>query len=154
VPGLPEEKLARLRAVAEAALAGRLDPERLRAMTPDEAAADLQTIRGVGAWTASHIYFRGAAPRDELPTIEPRVIRGWALAADVASPSIEAFARAAEAWRPFRMWVAVLFARYLARRGEWYAPGLASARSQAHTRGTPKATRRASVSPRPHPSTP
>ena len=33
-PGLPEEKVVRLRGVAEAALAGRLDPERLRALDP------------------------------------------------------------------------------------------------------------------------
>jgi DNA-3-methyladenine glycosylase II len=128
---LPEEKVTRLRAVAEAALAGRLDPERLRAMTPEDAVVDLQSIRGVGPWTASHVYFRGAAPQDALPTIEPRVLRGWGLAAGVAHPTADAFARAAEAWRPFRMWAAVLFARYLARRGEWYAPGLASARTRA-----------------------
>ena len=78
IDGLAEEKVARLRAVADAALQGRLDPDRLRAMSPDDALADLQQLRGVGPWAASHIFFRGAALPDALPTIEPRVLRGWA----------------------------------------------------------------------------
>ena len=136
IEGLSNEKLARLHAVAEAALEGRLDPERLRAMTPDEALADLQKLRGVGPWAASHIYFRGAAPPDGLPTIEPRVLRGWGLAADIAHPTAKAFARAAEAWRPFRMWVAILVARHLAARGGWNAPGIAGERARAIRRAT------------------
>jgi DNA-3-methyladenine glycosylase II len=131
IEGLGDEKVARLHAVADAALEGRLDAERLRAMTPEEARADLQSLRGVGPWTASHIYFRGAAPPDALPTIEPRVLRGWGLAAGKDRPTTDAFTRAAEAWRPFRMWVAVLLARHLARSGDWNAPGIANERARA-----------------------
>jgi len=128
IPGLAQKKLVRLRAVADAALEGRLDPDRLRAMAPADALADLQRVRGVGAWTASHIYFRGAAPPDGLPMTEPRVLRGWALAAGVPRPTLDAFARAAERWRPFRMWIAILLARHLATSGEWNAPGIARER--------------------------
>jgi len=131
VDGLSQEKVERLKGVAEAALEGRLDPDRLRAMPEATALAALQALRGVGPWTASHIYFRGAAPPDALPTIEPRVLRGWADAGGIEHPSPEAFARAAEAWRPFRMWVAILFSRHLARSGGWNAPGLAAERAVA-----------------------
>jgi DNA-3-methyladenine glycosylase II len=131
IEGLPDEKVARLRGIADAALAGRLDPKRLRAMPESEALADLQALRGVGPWTASHIYFRGAALSDALPTIEPRVLRGWAHAAEIARPTVEDFVRAAEAWRPFRMWVTILFARHLARSGGWNGPGLAKEREEA-----------------------
>jgi len=74
-PGLPAEKVARLRAVALAALDGRLDSARLRAMPLADAVAELRTIRGVGPWTAQHIVMRGCGVIDELPSAEPRVLR-------------------------------------------------------------------------------
>jgi len=133
-PGLPSEKLARLHAVATAALDGRLDAERLLAMPEADALARLQSIRGVGPWTASHVLYRGAAPPDALPTAEPRVLHGFAHAYGVASPSWSELERAAEAWRPFRMWVCVLLSRHLARAGGWKKPGLAKERAAAGRR--------------------
>jgi 3-methyladenine DNA glycosylase/8-oxoguanine DNA glycosylase len=130
-PGLHAEKAARLRAVARAALDGLLDAEHLRAMPEWEALARLQTIRGVGPWSASHIYYRGAAPMDALPAVEPRVLHGLAHACGVTVPTAEAFQRAAESFRPFRMWVSVLLSRHLARSGGWNAPGLAKQRAEA-----------------------
>lgn len=130
-PGLNDEKVARLRGVAEAALEGRLDAERLRKMPEEAALADLQRLRGVGPWSASHIYFRGAAPPDSLPTVEPRVLHGLAHAAGIEVPSEATFYRLAEAWRPFRMWVCILLSRHLASVGGWHAPGLAEARARA-----------------------
>ena len=114
--------MLRLRGVAKAALDGRLDADRLRGMPEDAALRDLQRLRGVGPWAASHIYFRGAAPIDALPTAEPRVLHGLASVRGVPSISPEAFAREASAWRPFRMWVSVLLARHLARTPDWRAP--------------------------------
>jgi DNA-3-methyladenine glycosylase II len=134
IGGLPSEKLARLKDVARAALDGRLDAGRLRAMSERDALADLQSIRGVGPWTASHILYRGAAPHDGLPTAEPRVLHGLAHAYGLDSPAPETFERLAEGWRPFRMWVCVLLSRHLARAGGWNAPGLARERAQAGRR--------------------
>jgi DNA-3-methyladenine glycosylase II len=131
VAGLTDEKLARLKGVARAALDGKLDAERLRAMTESDALAELQSLRGVGPWTASHIFYRGAAPHDALPTAEPRVLHGLALAYGIDSPSQETFERLAQAWRPFRMWVCVLLSRNLARTGGWNAPGLGRERAAA-----------------------
>ncbi len=127
-PGLSEEKLLRLKAVAVAALEGRLSAERLRAMPVDAALADLETIRGIGPWTAGHVLFRGAALHDGLPTTEPRVLAGLAAAYDLPSPSTADLERVAEAWRPFRMWVSILLVRHLARTGGFHQDGFARER--------------------------
>ncbi len=131
VPGLSSEKLDRLRGVARAALLGKLDAEYLRAMPTAEALAELQTLRGVGPWTAGHILTRGAAPHDVLPLTEPRVLHGLASAYGIDSPNAETFARISETWRPYRMWVCVLLARHLGRVGAWHAPGLRAERAAA-----------------------
>ena len=129
--GVSDEKMERLRGVARAALGGRRDAQRLRAMPEQAALAELQTLRGIGPWAASHVLYRGAALVDGLPTAEPRVLHGFADAYGVATPSAETFARVAERWRPFRMWVCVLLARHLGRIGGWNAPGLAEERAAA-----------------------
>lgn len=131
VAGLADEKLARLKGIARAALEGKLDAERLRAMTESGALAELQRLRGVGPWTASHIFYRGAAPHDALPTAEPRVLHGFAHAYGLDRPSQATFERIAKRWRPYRMWVCVLLSRHLARTGGWNAPGLAKERATA-----------------------
>jgi len=141
-PGLSEEKIARLRGVAEAACAGHLDADRLREMGEARALSELQKLRGIGPWAASHIYFRGAAPCDGLPTAEPRVLHGLASAYRLRSPSLATFQRVAVGWRPFRMWVCVLLMRHLAATAGWHAPGLDEERvraGQALLRRTPPA---------------
>jgi len=141
-PGLSEEKVARLRAVAQAACEGLLDADRLREMGETAALSALQQLRGVGPWAASHIYFRGAAPLDGLPTAEPRVLHGLGSAYRLRSPSLATFQRVATGWRPFRMWVCVLLMRHLAATAGWDAPGLDEERvraGQALLRRTPPA---------------
>lgn len=128
-PGLPAIKLERLHGIARAALEGRLDAERLRALPVETALAELQELPGVGPWTASHILFRGAALRDAVPTVEPRLLHGLAAAYSIASASPEKLLQLAEAWRPFRMWVCVLLARHLANVGGWHRPGLVAERA-------------------------
>ena len=144
--GLNAEKVARLHAVARAALDGLLDADYLRGLPEWEALARLQTIRGVGPWSASHIYYRGAAPIDALPAVEPRVLHGLAHASGVALPTAQAFVRAAEAWRPFRMWVCVLLSRHLARTSGWHAPELAQQRAAAGRQLAQQTRRRQRVS--------
>lgn len=118
VAGIPSEKLRRLHGIAEAALEGRLDPKRLRALPPDFAIAQLERLPGVGPWTAAHILYRGAGATDALVLEEPRVLRavselvGTELAAD------EVRARA-EAWAPFRMWVSILLVSRLTGTPRW-----------------------------------
>ncbi|MEI9937341.1 MAG: DNA-3-methyladenine glycosylase 2 family protein [Pseudomonadota bacterium] len=130
-PGLSDEKIERLRGVAQAAGDGLLDAERLRDLGEVRALTELQKLRGVGPWAASHIYFRGAAPCDGLPTAEPRVLHGLAAAYRLRSPSVATFQRIAAGWRPFRTWVCVLLMRHLAVAGGWHAPGLDEERARA-----------------------
>jgi DNA-3-methyladenine glycosylase II len=142
--GLNDEKIARLHGVARAALDRRLDAEELRAMGEARALMELQSLRGIGPWSASHIYYRGAAPIDALPMTEPRVLHGLSQASGKAVPDAAAFRREAESWRPFRMWVAVLLSRHLARTDGWRAPGLAGERAAAG-RSLARETRSASL---------
>jgi DNA-3-methyladenine glycosylase II len=114
--GLPDVKVQRLRAVAEAALDGRLDAGHLRSLAPEDALARLQQLPGIGPFYATLILVRSTGHADVLATGEPRVL---ACAAHYytldAPPSPERFAELAEGWRPFRTWATVLV-RYAGER--------------------------------------
>jgi DNA-3-methyladenine glycosylase II len=114
-PGLPEEKLARLRGVALVAAEGRLDRARLRAMPVPEALAELQAIRGVGPFASQGILHRGVGLVDEV-TDDDVTREAVQLAYDLPDrpTHAEVLARA-EAWRPFRMWSTVLLHVWLRR---------------------------------------
>lgn len=117
-PGLAQEKLSRLHAVARAALEGTLEASRLRALPREVALRSLSSIRGVGRWTAEHVLVRGAGTVDELPLAEPRVARAFAEAyALEATPSDEEVQRIAEQWRPFRTWITVRLVTSLSAAG-------------------------------------
>ncbi len=117
-PGVSEEKLLRLHGIARAALDGRLDAAALRARSPEEALESLRGLRGIGAWTAAHVLYRGAGSTDALPDAEPRLFRAVAQAYGLPKlPSRTELERIAERWRPLRMWVAVLLVMHLARTG-------------------------------------
>ena len=62
--GLNAEKVRRLHGLATAALDGRLDTEALRSMPEADALAALQTLPGVGPFTADAVLYRGCG----LPT--------------------------------------------------------------------------------------
>jgi DNA-3-methyladenine glycosylase II len=74
---IPDAKWKVLQGLARAALDGLLDAERLRALPTEFALAQLQTLHGVGPWTAAHMLLRGATARDALPLSEPRVLRAF-----------------------------------------------------------------------------
>ena len=107
-PGLNPEKVTRLHGLAEAALDGRLDTERLRSLPTDDALAELMTLRGVGGFTAEGTLLRGCGVVDVLP----RDPLSWAVIADLyglaSPPNEEALALITELWRPYRMWATVL----------------------------------------------
>lgn len=108
-PGLSDEKLERLKAVATAALEGRLEVARLTAMPFTKAREDLMQIRGVGPWTADAILMRGCGPLDVLPLSE-RALHGavavaYGLKGVPSDAQVESIARA---WAPFRMWASVM----------------------------------------------
>jgi DNA-3-methyladenine glycosylase II len=107
--GLPERKLATLRALARAAVEGTLHGEHLRALGGAAAVEELQRLPGVGPFTAQGIVVRGAGEPDYLATAEPRMARAAAQAYGLDAPlPPDELARRGEAWRPYRSWVGVL----------------------------------------------
>jgi DNA-3-methyladenine glycosylase II len=109
VPGLAAVKVDRLRELARAALDGRLDTQRLRGLPEAEALAALESLPGVGPWTAQGILMRGCGTADTLP-LGDGISRG-AVQALYARPEPlddDAWTTIAEAWRPYRMWATVL----------------------------------------------
>jgi DNA-3-methyladenine glycosylase II len=114
--GLEPRRLGRLRAVAEAALDGKLDAERLRGMDPGEAIADVQELPGIGPFYAVLIVVRAAGVTDALATEEP-IVRAYAghLYGLGEDASAEKLAEIAENWRPYRTWATVLV-RYAGER--------------------------------------
>lgn len=108
LPGVSGERAARLRGVAEAAAAGRLDPASLRAIPAEEALAALREIRGIGPFFASLILVRGAGVQDHLPLEVPNVRAAAQRAYGLDELDDAGFERLAESWRPYRSWVSFL----------------------------------------------
>jgi len=109
VPGLPDAAVPRLHAIAEAATAGRLDVDRLQAMTPDDAMLDLQQLPGIGPFYSALVVIRALGLADVLSTEEQHsraaVQQLYGLDHE---PDAAELAAIAEAWRPFRTWVTVM----------------------------------------------
>jgi DNA-3-methyladenine glycosylase II len=115
LPGLEPLRLRRLHAVAEAALEGRLDPERLKALGPDAARTEMRGLPGIGEFYSGLITVRAVGFADAL-AVEPRSLAAIGRLYDLPSlPTPEQFESMAEAWRPFRTWAMVLF-RYADHR--------------------------------------
>ena len=108
-PGLTARKVGYLQSLGRAAMAGRLDTARLRALPREQALAWLKELDGVGDFSAELVLLRGAGDPDHLPVHEPLLRRAVALAYDLDGPPDEAYlAELAEAWRPYRTWVVLL----------------------------------------------
>lgn len=100
---LPGRKPEYLRAVAEAALEGRLDAATLRSCSPDDALRQVQEIKGLGPFAAELVLIRGANAPDVLPRhgarLEAEITHRYGTDRDLEEVT--------RAWRPFRSWVAV-----------------------------------------------
>jgi DNA-3-methyladenine glycosylase II len=109
IPGVNDEKVARLHGIAGATLDGLLDRARLRAMPPAEALSAVRTLRGVGAFFAAGIVLRGAGLLDAVPDgdelTRAGIRRFYALGAGPADADVE---RITDGWRPYRTWCSVL----------------------------------------------
>jgi DNA-3-methyladenine glycosylase II len=108
-PGLYGRKPDNLRAVAHAALAGRLDAAYLRSLPDEQALASLQELPGIGPFGAQLILLRGAGHPDYLTLLEPKFRRAlgnaYGLDTELSDADVR---RVSEAWRPYRMWVTFL----------------------------------------------
>jgi DNA-3-methyladenine glycosylase II len=109
-PGLSTEKVQRLRNVAEAALRGELDVERLHALGPEAAYEAVQTLKGIGPFYASLVVLRASGFADApLLVTEPKVLqRTCELYGLDGPPKLEQFREISDQWRPFRTWATVL----------------------------------------------
>jgi DNA-3-methyladenine glycosylase II len=108
VDGLPDAAVPRLRGIAEAAAAGRLDVDALTALTPQDAMAELQRLPGIGPFYSTLVVIRACGLTDVLSTHEPhsrRIVRDL-FALDHEPDDVE-LASIAEPWRPFRTWATV-----------------------------------------------
>jgi DNA-3-methyladenine glycosylase II len=108
LPGLAADRIPRLHAIAEAAQQGRLSAERLRALPPAEAAAELQRLPGIGPFYSSLIVIRALGHADVLPAGEAHaraaVEELYGIDHELTAAELE---QLAESWRPFRTWVMV-----------------------------------------------
>jgi DNA-3-methyladenine glycosylase II len=113
---LPEPAAARLRAVADAALAGDLDAGRLHTLGPEEARRMVLRLPGVGDFYSRLIVIRATGFADALVTGEPLTLRCAAHYYGLPEvPSEGEFEALAERWRPYRTWAVVLL-RYAGHR--------------------------------------
>jgi DNA-3-methyladenine glycosylase II len=108
VEGLQDAAVPRLHSLAEAATAGRPDVDRLTAMAPEEAMAELQTLPGIGPFYSALVVVRACGLADVLSIQEPHSRRAvqHLYGLDHAPDDTE-LTSIAEAWRPFRTWATV-----------------------------------------------
>jgi DNA-3-methyladenine glycosylase II len=113
-PGLAGRKPEWLRSLAVAALDGRLDAARLRALPAQEALAHLRELPGIGDFSAELVLLRGAGSPDEIPRHESRLARSVALAYDLPGPpTADELTRISGNWKPYRTWTTLLLRTYL-----------------------------------------
>ena len=103
--GINDTKTERLRAVANAAINGTLDPQRLHTASVSDALAELQTIDGIGPFSAELILARGAGAPDVFPTNEKRLHIIMNKLYDQAATPAD-LAEIASRWSPYRSWIA------------------------------------------------
>jgi DNA-3-methyladenine glycosylase II len=87
--GLSIGKLATLRRVADALGGGMLDEPQLERLPSPNAAALLQSIKGIGPWTAVVILLRGLGRLDVFPANDSSVARNLRLVGGPAAPDVE-----------------------------------------------------------------
>ncbi|MDQ1543641.1 MAG: hypothetical protein QOK08_1279 [Actinomycetota bacterium] len=107
--GLEETRIQRLHAVANAALAGELEPARLLAMDPGDALAHIQKLPGIGPTYSMLILLRSTGATDIITGLEPRMpsylAHFYGLGTEATPQQI---AEIMDRWRPYRTWSSVL----------------------------------------------
>lgn len=105
VAGVDPVRQERLRAVARAALDGRLDTDALRAMNPADARTHLESLPGIGPFSSAVIVVRSLGHTDvmfgTLTELNEKVGRLY----DLGHPATPAeLGRIADGWSPWRTW--------------------------------------------------
>jgi AraC family transcriptional regulator of adaptative response / DNA-3-methyladenine glycosylase II len=102
--GLPRARADAISALARAVADGELDFDAPRDL--DEAVAELTALPGIGEWTAHYIAMRARCEPDAFPATDLGLRR--ALGTKGRPASVAALRRAAEDWRPWRAYAAML----------------------------------------------
>lgn len=117
--GVNETKIARLRAIAQAALDGRLDRDHLRALDDESALRELETLPGIGPFFSQGILYRGAGKKNGL-THDDMTYYAIRTAYTLGDDSgVEQIVEVADIWRPYRMWAIVLLHVWLRETGNF-----------------------------------
>jgi DNA-3-methyladenine glycosylase II len=117
--GVTRQKSTYLLGLASAIASGQLDLEGLANMGPDDAIQRLETIRGVGQWTAGAYVLAAIGAPDVFP-IGDRALQVGArdLLGMTSTPNPEELELIAETWRPIRAVAArLIWHGYLTERG-------------------------------------
>jgi DNA-3-methyladenine glycosylase II len=110
--GLFGRKVEYLNGLGRAALAGKLDTDRLRALQREESLAELKQLAGIGQFGSQLVRLRALSAVDELPTTERRLLSTLRQAYGLErEPDMGTLEELAEGWRPYRMWVCVCLRR-------------------------------------------
>jgi DNA-3-methyladenine glycosylase II len=101
--GLSRQKIAALRAVAEAFHSRRLENRRLRRMDDDAVIEAVTQVRGIGTWTAHMLLMFTLGRPDVLPVGDFGVRKGAMLLYELGDlPKPKQLEAIAEPWRPYR----------------------------------------------------
>jgi DNA-3-methyladenine glycosylase II len=112
--GLTDRKVDQLRALGRAASGGQLYAAVLRTQPRNQALAHLQTLPGIGPFSAELVLLRGAADPDVFPAHEGRLHRAMAAVYHLGDdPALDTLRRVSDGWRPYRTWVAFLLRAWL-----------------------------------------
>lgn len=101
--GLSRQKIAALRAVADAFDSRSLDNRHLRRMSDEEVIEAVTTVRGIGEWTAHMLLMFGLGRIDVLPVGDYGVRKGMRVLYALSDlPTRSHLESLAEPWRPYR----------------------------------------------------
>ncbi len=117
--GFSAPKMRTLRALQEAAFAGKLDLDALEAKSAEEAIASLCAIKGIGLWTAEVYLLFAAGHPDIFPAADVALQESMRIAFALdARPTTRNLRATSDAWSPWRSAAArLLWAYYRVRKG-------------------------------------
>ena len=117
--GFSAPKIRTLRALQEAALAGRLDLDALEEKSAEEAILSLCDIKGIGPWTAEVYLLFAAGHPDIFPAADVALQESVRIAFGLdARPATRDLREMSDAWSPWRSAAArLLWAYYRVRKG-------------------------------------
>jgi DNA-3-methyladenine glycosylase II len=139
---LSRQKIRYVTGIAREVARGGLDLDALRKMEAEEVLERLQSIVGIGRWTAEYVLLRGLGHRDAIPAADGglrRVIgRAYGLGRNATEEEVRRYAEAWRGWRGFAAfyWWFTLQQEAAATSASSSSARTAAIRSAGATRGS------------------